>query len=102
MRIKETQYLLIIFKNIFRRRRRQKHTGREGEYLGEWERRFEGSGGEGVGVGGVWLEMGEEDMECKSRNEVVRMLNNLGLCGEVGGSATSLRLWNRGLINQTK
>ena len=45
---------------------------------------------------------GEEDMECKSRNEVVKDNDNLGLCGEVRGSATSLRLLNRGLINQTK
>ena len=31
----ETQYLLIIFQNIFRQRERQKHAGGEGDYWGE-------------------------------------------------------------------
>ena len=31
----ETQYLLIIFQNIFRQRERQRHAGGEGEYWGE-------------------------------------------------------------------
>ena len=39
LKIKETQYLLIIAKNIFRRRRRMKHIGGEEDYLEEWARR---------------------------------------------------------------
>ena len=38
--------------------------------VGTEVRRLEGGGGDETGVGGVLLE-GEEDMECKSREEIV-------------------------------
>ena len=71
----------------------EEETNRRGRRLsgrvGEEVRRLE----EGVGVGGVWLETGEEDMACKSQTEGVKKMKKQSRIvrrgGRVSGSATS-------------